>query len=266
MVYYIILFSSAYITLSAVTAYGFIDSWYWPWLALLLFINIFMLGVAAFFVFCWFLSFFVDVNKPIHRQNQYFYHLLCQAAFLVLRILRVHIRFSGKEYLPKNCRFLLVCNHIAWLDPAVALVHLKKYHLAFISKKENYSYPIAGPFLHKTACLGIDRENDREALKTINKAAELIKDDVCPIGIFPEGWVSKTGELLEFRHGAFRIAKKAECPVIVCKITGSDKIFKKRLFKKCEVHFEIKGVVPLEFVKEHKTFEISKLAREIMTK
>ena len=95
--------------------------------------------------------------------------------------------------------------------------------------------------------------------------AEFIKNGICSIGIYPEGWVSKSGELLEFRHGSFRIAKKAECPVVVAHISGTDKILKKPIWKKAEVLLEIKGVIDTEFIKAHKTIEISDFARKIMT-
>lgn len=178
--------------------------------------------------------------------------------------MRVKITVKGKNKLPGSSRFLFVCNHISWLDPAIAMVILRKYHIAFISRKENYSYPIANKFLYKTACLAIDRDNDREALKTINKAVEFLKSGACAIGIYPEGWITKDGKLQEFRHGAFRIAKKAEAPVVVAKISGAEKILKKPLWKKCEVLLEIKDVIPKEYVSEHKTKEISEHAREIM--
>ena len=125
---------------------------------------------------------------------------------------------------------------------------------------------VIGPMMHKILCQLINRENDREALKTINHAAEFIKNGTCSIGIYPEGWVSKSGELMEFRHGSFRIAKKAECPVVVAHISGTDKILKKPIWKKAEVLLEIKGVIDTEFIKAHKTVEISDFAREIMIK
>ena len=265
MIFYIILFASAYIALSVVTVYGIIERWYWLIIAGLVFINVFAIGFDLHFLYCAFLSLFVNKNKPIKKQNRYYYHVLVQTAFLVLKVFRVNVHISGKEFIPENGNFLFVCNHIHWLDPAVPLLLFRKHHIAFISKKETHSYPVAGSFLHEAACLPIDRENDREALKTINHAAEFIKNGICSIGIYPEGWVSKTGELLEFRHGAFRIAKKAECPVIVAKISGTDKILKKPLWKKCDVSLEIKGIIGADFVKEHKTLEISNLAREIMT-
>lgn len=232
MLFYIIFFASAYIALSTVTVYGFVDRWYWLILASLIFINVFMLGVAAHFIYCAFLSLFVNTKKPIIHQNRYYYHVLVQTAFLVLKIFRVKVKITGKELVPENGNFLFICNHIHWLDPAVPLLLFRKRHIAFISKKETHSYPVAGSFLHEAACLPIDRENDREALKTINHAAEFIKNGTCSIGIYPEGWVSKSGELLEFRHGSFRIAKKADVPLLLPIFPELTKFLKNRFGKK----------------------------------
>lgn len=225
---------------------------------------VFSTCVFIHLIFCVFLSFFVNPNKPVNSQSRLYYDVLAETAFLFLKILRVKIKPNGKDYLPKDCRFLLVCNHISWVDPAVAIVLLRRYHIAFISRKENYTYPIANRFLYKAACLAIDRNNNREALKTINKAAGFIEDGVCAVGIFPEGWITKDGELQDFRNGAFRIAKKSGAQVLVAHISGAETIFRKAFWKKCTVNFEIKGVIPSEFVETHKTNEIGEKAREIM--
>lgn len=264
MIYYLIVFTSLYAALLGVTVYGIIEKWYWFIIAGLIFINVFVIGFVIYFCWCAVLSLFVNKNKPIKKQSRYFYHLMTQAANLVLKVLRVKIHVSGREFIPKDRRFLMVCNHIEWIDPAVGLMVFRKHRIAFISRKENYAYPVAGKFLHKTACLPIDRENNRDALRTINRAAEMISEGTCAIGIFPEGWVTKTGELQDFRNGAFRIAKKAECPVVVTHISGTDKVFHKPFWKRCDVYYDIKGVVPAEFVLEHKTAEIGNYARELM--
>lgn len=264
MLYYLYLAIGLFVALSATTVQSFIGNWFWPWAVLLCVLVVFIFCVLVHIVVCTFFSFFVSLDKPIHTQNRFFYRILVETAALFLKIMHVRIKVTGREYIPKDGKFLLVCNHISWLDPAIAIVLLQRYHIAFISRKENYSYPIANKYLHKTACLAIDRENNREALKTINKASEFLKNGVCAIGIYPEGWITKTGELQEFRHGAFRIAKKGEVPVVVAHISGADRILSKPFWKKCTVNFDIKGLISTDFVSEHKTVEISSLARKMM--
>ncbi len=266
MLYYIFLAISFFVALAMAVAKGVTLNWFWPLIAVLVALLVFNFCIIVHIVICAFLSFFVNLNKPIHDQNRFFYGILAETAYLFLKIMRIKIVFKGKEFFPKDSKFLLVCNHISWMDPAVAIVLFRKFHIAFISRKENYTYPIANKFLYKAACFALDRDNNREALKTINKAADFFKMGICAIGIYPEGWVAKNGKLQEFRHGAFRIAKKAEVPILVAHISGAEKILKKPFWKRCTVDFEIKGIIPAEFVSKHKTLDISTAARELMLK
>lgn len=264
MLYYLFVILSLFIAFSAAVTYGFFAHWYWWILAILIGLLVFDLFVIGHLLFCLFLSFFVHPDKPIHKQDRFYYRVLVETAYLFLKIVNVRFHFHQKELLPKDCRFLLVSNHISWIDPAIAIVLLQKYHIAFISRKENYSYPLAKEFLYKTLCLALDRDNNREALRTINKAGEFLQNGTCAIGIFPEGWITKDGNLQEFRHGAFRIAKKGEAPVVVAHISGAEKVLKSPFWRRHDVDFTIKGVIPSDFVASHKTAEISDLAREIM--
>lgn len=228
MLYYLYLAIGLFVALTATTVQSFAGNWFWPWAVVLCTLLVFDICVLIHIALCTFLSFFVNLNKPIHKQNRFFYGILAETAVLFLKIMRVKIKVTGRNYIPEDGKFLLVCNHISWLDPAIAIVLLRRYHIAFISRKENYSYPIANKYLYKAACLALDRENNREALKTINKAAEFLKDGVCAIGIYPEGWITKNGELQEFRHGAFRIAKKAMLRLLLFTFPVRKKFLKSR--------------------------------------
>lgn len=66
--------------------------------------------------------------------------------------------------------------------------------------------------------MAIDRENPRNALLTIEKAAKLIESDEVSIGIYPEGTRSKECVLLPFHNGVFKIAQKASVPIVVASI------------------------------------------------
>ena len=57
--------------------------------------------------------------------------------------------------------------------------------------REIFGIFAAGKYLAKSGCIGLDRENNREAVKAINRAADNIKNGVCAMGIYPEGYVNK---------------------------------------------------------------------------
>ena len=172
---------------------------------------------------------------------------------------------DGLEKVPKDGRFLLVCNHLFIADPGILLHCFKRSQVAFITKKENQKLPIVAPIMHKILCQPIDRENDRAALKTILKCISLIKEDKVSIGVFPEGYTSKDGKLHHFRPGAFKIAQKTGVPIVVCTIRNTKEIFKNLAkLKKTDVELHLVEVIPPEEIKGLSTVEVSDRVYECM--
>ena len=199
--------------------------------------------------------------KTIHTFYRWF-GLLTLKVFV--DTFRFRIRISGKEKLPED-NFLMVSNHRSIFDPLIGITRFKKYDMAYISKEENLRIPFVGRYMKAVGCLDLDRENTRNAIRTINKAAEYIKTGHCNLGIYPEGMENKTEEpLLPFRAGAFKIAKKAGCPVAVMTIKNSDRVFRRFMFKRIRVDIDILGVIPAEDVGRMSTQEISDRAYEMM--
>ena len=171
---------------------------------------------------------------------------------------------TGLDKLPDE-PFLIVSNHSCIFDPLVGIELYKKHNVAYISKEQNMKIPFVGRYMRVVGCIPIDRSSTKEAIKSINQAADYIKTGFCSIGIYPEGWLNRTEEpLLPFRDGAFKIAKKAGCPVVVTTIEDCRKIFRQFLFKRIHVKINVLDVIPAEQVKSLRTTEISDLAYGIM--
>ena len=90
--------------------------------------------------------------------------------------------------------------------------------------------PLIAKAMQKLYGLFIDRENDREAAKTIIEAIRTLKEQKASIGLFPEGYTSKTCELLPFRNGSFKIALKSKSPIVVC-VLNNTRTLPKRIDK-----------------------------------
>lgn len=192
--------------------------------------------------------------------------LMIASLKLYFQLIRVRTHITGKELVPNDGKYLFVCNHISVYDPIVEIVEFADKKLSFVSKKENLEVPFAGKYLMKSGCLGLDRENDREAVKTINKAAKKITDGVCAMGIYPEGWVNKTDEeLLPFRNGAFKIAKKAKVPIVVATVSNTQKVNDNILKRPTDVFVNVIKVLPYEEIAGLKTVEIGEKVRELMS-
>ena len=141
----------------------------------------------------------------------------------------------------------------------------RKSQLAFLTKKENYKLPFIGAFMHKILCQPIDRENDRQALKSIIKCIQLIKEDKVSVCAFPEGYTSKDGKLHPFRPGVFKIAQKTNVPIVVCTIQNTREIFKNlRHLRHTDVELHLVEVIPPETYAGLNTVALSDMVYEKM--
>ena len=114
--------------------------------------------------------------------------------------------------------------------------------------------------------LPIDRENNRSAVETIGKAAKQIASGKTSMGIFPEGYCSKDGKLQPMRNGAFKIAKKAKCPIVVATISDTRKIVKNMFRRHTDVYVKFVEVISAEEVAELDTAQIGEKVYDIMSR
>ncbi len=224
------------------------------------------LGCAAIvFVTIWISCACVDLNKPQEKESKYFRLLvkLIPRAALPILLAKVHTR--GLEQTPKTGRFLLVCNHINDLDPVTLLAFFPKSQLSFITKRENMTMFLVGKIMHKIRCHPINRENDREALKTILNCVKMLQQDEASIAVFPEGYTSVDGKLHHFRHGVFKIAQKTKVPIVVCTLQDTNKVFKNVLkLKKTHVHLHLLKVIQPEEYEGMTTVQIGETVYQMM--
>ena len=222
----------------------------WLWLLPAGFVGSFLLLGLLYFLLLWFLCAIVDMKKPQEKDSRFYRIITTLTAQTAVQILLMKVHTKGLEKLPKNGRFLLVCNHINDLDPVTLLAFFPKAQLAFISKRENDQRFLVGQLMHKILCQPINRENDREALKTILNCIQILKEDKASIAVFPEGYTSLDGLLHPFRSGVFKIAQKANVPIVVCTLQNTNKPFKNVLkLKRTHVHLHLLDVIPVEELK-----------------
>ena len=207
----------------------------------------------------------VDKDKEEETDSKFYRCLTHLVIDLAVTVGRVKIVCRGAEKLPKEGRFLLVCNHQSDIDPALLMRCFPKGQLAFIGKKETKDMFLIGEVMHKLLCQYINRENDREALKTILKCIQLVKEDKVSIGVFPEGYVSLDGKLRHFRGGVFKIAQKAGVPVVVCTLRDTKKAMDRLLkLKPSKVEVHLVEVIGAEEAKSMSTVELGEKIYEMM--
>lgn len=194
--------------------------------------------VLAFVIFVFFSFIFVDMKKDYEKRSPFHEKLADFLASLLAKVCNMKIVVSGLDKVPENERFFLVCNHRSFYEIVALRVVLKKYGFVFISKPENFDIPFVSKIAKRLRFMPIDRENPRNAMKTLLKAIDFIKKDEGSVAVFPEGTRSRDGKLGEFHDGVFKIAIKSGAPVLVTSVVGSEKVKGNMPFKKTEVYLD----------------------------
>ena len=235
------------------------------WTALLTLLGSWIGGLLLAVLFLVVACLVVDLEKEQQSDSKFYRTMVHLYIDLVVTLGRVELRTEGLEKIPADGRFMLVCNHICDVDSAVILKCFPKSQLAFIGKKETKDMPFVGPCMHKMMCQFINRENDREALKTILRCIQLLKDDQVSIAVFPEGYVSMDGRVRHFRSGVFKIAQKAGVPIVVCTVRNTKHVLQDVLhLRKTWAQLHLVDVIDAETAKATPTVEMAEKVYEMM--
>lgn len=244
---------------------GSFQSLAWLWALPLGYIGSFLALVVLTFLAVWIMALVVDTGKPQEKDSKFYRFVVNCVAEAAIPILSVRMHVEGLEKTPKEGRFLLVCNHLNEMDPVVLVHCFQNSQLAFISKRENRSMFIVGKLMHKIQCQLINRENDREALKTILKCVEMIQEDRASIAVFPEGYIKPDRKLHRFRSGVFKIAQKTKIPIVVCTLRNTQYVFRNGLrLKPTDVHLHLVDVVQPETYAGMSTVDLGNYIYEMM--
>lgn len=134
--------------------------------------------------------------------------------------------FEGRNNIPKSGSVILAGNHTNNLDAAIMLAGPKRVVHMF-AKKELFKSKISNAFFRSMGCIPVDRKIHDENAKS--EAIEVLKNNEV-IGIFPEGTVNRTNDIiLPFKYGAVSFAKKTGAYIIPFTITGKYKLFRRSI-------------------------------------
>lgn len=251
-----------YLVLSAVLLpvlnnfFGILRQPYSWWLVPVLFIAFFLGLVLLHLAFVCVWVAFTNVNKP-PKHTAAFRKLANITIPLLLKLTRVRVEVTGADKIPENARMLFVCNHQHDFDPIMLMSAFGSADIGFIGKKDIYKeMPFIAKAMHRLYCLPIDRENDRAAAKTIIEAARLLKSGKASIGLFPEGYTSKTCELLPFRNGSFKIGYRSEADIAVCAINNTRSIPRRMFLRRTVIELRVLDVIRYEDYKDITTHEL----------
>jgi 1-acyl-sn-glycerol-3-phosphate acyltransferase len=152
---------------------------------------------------------------------------------LVMRsYLRVYHRLTihGREHLPLNESFVMVCNHTSHLDTVslLAALPLRRVHRAFPAAAADYffsSVPRSALSVLFVNALPFDRQ--AKGAESLEVCRELLARRGHVLILFPEGTRTLTGEVGHFRSGIGRLVAGKRTPVVPCYLDGGFGAFPK---------------------------------------
>lgn len=216
---------------------------------------------VVFYILVWLvlivISLFYSPSKEYEKPSVSSHKILVFGYKIICSMGRVKIHFKGIDKLPGGKRFLFVSNHRSKFDNMVQTIAMKEENLAFVSKSANFKIPIGRRFINRNCYINLQRKQAKSAFEMVMKAQNFIQNGITSIGIFPEGTRSKTTELLPFKPGVFKIAQRANCPVVVGVTKNTEKIHKNWPFKRTDVYFEIIKVYEPEEITARNTSELA---------
>lgn len=180
---------------------------------------------------------------------------MVQWAFrVILFICGTKVTVIGEENVPKDEPVLYIGNHKSYFDIIITYARCPRL-TGYVAKNTMEKVPLLSAWMRRLHCLFINREDVKEALKTILAGIDNIKNGIS-MCIFPEGTRNKTQDLmLPFKEGSFKMAEKTGCAIIPMAITNSAEILENHLPKVKPVHVIVeygKPIYPGELDKDMK--------------
>lgn len=154
------------------------------------------------------------MSTPFFRRRSYLPYVLELIATLAARLL-YRVRSRGREHIPATGGAVLIANHLSYVDTIVLQMACPRRirFVGFHGFKDNWFIDFC--LRHSGAILVSSRHptDGMKAAVRCLKAGEL----VC---VFPEGHISRTGQLMEIKRGFSVMARHANVPVIPVAIDG----------------------------------------------
>ncbi|MEO6874027.1 MAG: AMP-binding protein [Opitutaceae bacterium] len=148
------------------------------------------------------------------RRRSYLPAILEFPARAIARLL-YRVRSRGAEHVPARGGVLLIANHLSYIDPALLQMACPR-PIRFIGYKGlrensffNWGFRVAG-------VLSISSANASDGMRKAIKALQAGE----VVAIYPEGHISRTGQLMAIQRGFEVIARRANVPVVPAFVDG----------------------------------------------
>lgn len=161
--------------------------------------------------------------KAGHAKN---YKLAQKMCHRILKLIGADLHIEGEENLINEGACVYMGTHKSFLD-IVIMIALIDQPLTLIGKEEVDKLPFIRTWFHALGGIPMDREDIRQSFKVILQGIEELKAGHS-VGIYPEGTRAPGREMGEFKAGSFRLATKANVPIIPIAMQDTFKLLEEK--------------------------------------
>ncbi|GAA5524212.1 lysophospholipid transporter LplT [Microbulbifer aestuariivivens] len=130
------------------------------------------------------------------------------------------VRHEGLEQIPESGPAIIACNHVSYVD-ALLLAGAVRRPIRFIMYKPIYEIPVLHFIFRTSRAIPIcSKERDPQGYARAFEEIEQALSDGDLLCIFPEGQLTKDGELAPFKAGIEKILQNKPVPVIPMALRG----------------------------------------------
>ncbi|MDB5815611.1 MAG: transporter [Rhodocyclales bacterium] len=130
------------------------------------------------------------------------------------------LRVRGVENIPESGPAVIVCNHVSYVD-ALIIVAASRRPIRFVMDHNIFKIPLVNFVFRENRAIPIASAKEDAAL--LDKAYDEIAAALAAgelIGIFPEGGITRDGEIGTFKNGISRILERSPVPVVPMALRG----------------------------------------------
>jgi len=196
---------------------------------------------------------------------QFLIAVLSPFVWLFCRLL-FKIEFHGVQNIPGDGACIITPNHVTYADPIWITIPVRR-RIYYMAWDKPFRIPVLGLMMRIFGAFPVnldvaaDASAQRESIELLQKGRALV--------MFPEGGRTRTGKLMPFKMGAFRLALAHGIPIVPVSIKGAGKIWPvgQMLPRPGKLTITYHPPIGVESVSEETTrTELKELARQLARK
>ena len=205
---------------------------------------IYMWGELLLLMVAWLHVQWMNRFSPPDKRDAHVERIVRNWAKRLLFLAGAKVDVRGVENIPTARPCVFAGNHQSFFDILLLLAYLDKPH-ALLSKASIGKVPFIRLWMKEIRCVFVDREDMKAGIEAIRQMIGVVEQGYSAI-IFPEGTRSKTGEVGEFKGGAFKVAQKTGAPIVPVALDGTAALFESNRYRIRSGKVKLRILPPIE--------------------